>query len=244
VATYILVHGAWHGAWCWRKLVPLLEREGHTAIAPDLPGHGQDRTPIAEVSFRAYTDRICEIIDSRTEPVILVGHSMAGAIISQAAEYRAERVKALVYLCAYLLRDGESLTQAAKRDSGSKAPPNLVFSADRTAMTFREDAIHDILYTGCSAEDAAWAKSQLVPQATRLWAAPLQLTEARFGQVPRVYIECLRDQAISLSLQRQMCAALPCREVLSLDTGHSPFLSAPEELAGLLVRVQSDKLFR
>ncbi len=103
MSTFVLVHGSWHGAWCWNKLTPLLEREGHAVIAPDLPGHGEDWTPIPEISLQSYVDRVGEALDSAPEPAILVGHSMAGTVISQLAEQRPDQVAGLVYLCAFLL---------------------------------------------------------------------------------------------------------------------------------------------
>jgi pimeloyl-ACP methyl ester carboxylesterase len=237
MSTFVLVHGAWHGAWCWRKVVSLLARDGHTVVAPDLPGHGEDRTPPSDVSFASYTRRICEAIDAAEEPVILVGHSMAGAVISQAAENRPEKVVLLVYVCAYLVRDGESLRDVARRGVANKVTPNLVFSSDRSAMAVREDAIGDALYGDCSADEIAWAKSRLVPEATAVWRTPVRLTAARFGGVPRAYIQCLRDQAIPISAQQQMCAEASDIEVLSIDTDHSPFLSAPERLVQALLQV-------
>ena len=76
MSTYVLIHGAWHGGWCWKKVVPLIEKEGHTVVAPDLPGHGEDKRPIAEITLQAYADRVCQILDEQSEPVILAGHSM------------------------------------------------------------------------------------------------------------------------------------------------------------------------
>jgi pimeloyl-ACP methyl ester carboxylesterase len=235
MSVFILVHGAWHGGWCWRKLVPLLERAGHVVFAPDLPGHGDDRTPPSGVSFASYTERVCEVIDRASEPVILVGHSMAGAVISQAAENRPAKVRVLIYVCAYLLRDGESLRDAARPDQVNKVTPNLVFSPDRSVMTVRENAVAEAFYGDCPVEDIAWAKPRLVPEATNVWRTPVRLTEGRFGRIPRVYIECLRDQAIPLALQRQMCAEATRIDVLSIDTDHSPFFSAPARLATLLL---------
>lgn len=87
MSTYVLVHGAWHGAWCWKYVIPILENEGHNVIALDLPGHGEDKTPIPEITFDAYAKRVCKILDEQSEPVVLVGHSMGGAVISQVAEY-------------------------------------------------------------------------------------------------------------------------------------------------------------
>src|SRR5262245_17861037 len=100
MSTFVLVHGAWHGAWCWYKVVPQLTQAGHTAIAPDLPGLGRDRTPLAEISLDRWTEAICEIVDAATEPVVLVGHSRGGIVISEVAERRPARVATLVYLTA------------------------------------------------------------------------------------------------------------------------------------------------
>ena len=237
MSVFILVHGAWHGGWCWRKVARLLENAGHVVLAPDLPGHGDDRTPLSRVSFASYTERVCEAIDGASEPVILVGHSMAGAVISQAAENRPAKVRMLVYVCAYLLRDGERLRDAARPGEVNRVTPNLVFSPDRTVMTVREDAIAGAFYGDCCADDIAWAKPRLVPEATNVWRTPVRLTEGRFGRIPRVYIECLRDQAIPLGLQRRMCSEAPPIDVLSIDTDHSPFFSAPARLASLLLTI-------
>src|SRR5512135_2022364 len=96
LSTIILVHGAWHGAWCWYKILPLLEKAGHKAIAVDLPGFGRDRTPLCEVSLQSYVDRVCAAIDEQRGRVILVAHSRGGIVISQTAEQRPERVESLV----------------------------------------------------------------------------------------------------------------------------------------------------
>ena len=110
MSTYLLSHGAWQGAWCWRKVIPLLEANGHTVLAPDLPGHGDDTTPPATVTLKSYADHICQIAGAQSEPVILVGHSMGGVAITQAAEDCSKQIGALVYMCAYLPRNGDSLT--------------------------------------------------------------------------------------------------------------------------------------
>ncbi len=107
MSTFVLVHGGWSGGWTWEKVVPLLEEAGHQVEAPDLPGHGDDRTPIPQVSLQGYADRICRVLDAQPEPVVLVGHSSGGLVISQAAEQRPDKVKMLVYLAAFLLRDCE-----------------------------------------------------------------------------------------------------------------------------------------
>ena len=235
MSTYVLVHGAWHGAWCWEKIVPLLERAGHRVLTLDLPGHGQDRTPTREVTLQAYTERVCRALDAAAEPVILVGHSMGGIVITEAAERRPEKVKTLVYVSAFLLRDGESLAQIASGDPEALVMPNLVVSEDQASATLRPEAIRDAFYGSCSPEDAARGQSLLVPQPLAPFQTPVHTTPARGGRVPRVYVECLRDRAITPPAQRKMHAALPCRKVITMDTDHSPFYSAPQELAGHLL---------
>lgn len=234
MATYVLIHGAWHGAWCWQKVVRLLEQEGHKAVAPDLPGHGDDKAPIPRISLQAYADRVCAILDSQSEPVVLVGHSMGGIVISQAAEYRPEKIRTLVYLAAFLLRNGETLLQVAQEDREALVLPNLILAEDQSYATVREDALKEVFYADCSDEDVARAKSHLVPQATAPFVTPVRTTAENFGLVPRVYIECLGDKAISPAAQKKMYSALPCQKVISMDTSHSPFFSAPKELVAHL----------
>jgi pimeloyl-ACP methyl ester carboxylesterase len=239
VSAYLLIHGAWHGGWCWHKVVARLRKAGHCALAPDLPSLGRDRTPLAEVSLQTWTESVCRALDAAVEPVILVGHSRAGAVISQAAEERPEKIRVLVYLAAYLLRDGESVSHKAKEDAQSAVGPNMQISQDRRSWTLREAAVRDALYGECSDEDVVLAQSLLAPEAVGPLRTPIRLSEERFGRVPRVYIECLRDRAVSLSEQRKMVVAMPCRQVIALDTDHSPFFSAPDELTGHLLSLQS-----
>ena len=131
MSTFVLIHGAWHGGWCWDKLTPLLEQAGHRVIAPDLPGLGKDKTPLAEVTLQTWVDYVGQILEGQPEPVILVGHSRGGIIISQVAESHPDKIKTLVYLAAFLLRDGESLFQVAQSESASLVSPNLIVPPSR-----------------------------------------------------------------------------------------------------------------
>lgn len=230
MSSYVLVHGAWHGGWCWDKVVPLLEKKGHKVEAPDLPGHGKDRTPISEISLQAYADHICGILDAQPEPVILVGHSMGGAVIAQAGEYRPRKIKFLIYVTAYLLQDGEFMMQVFVQDTESSLGLAIIVAENQTYMTLRDDTVKEVFYGDCSDLDVARAKSLFVPQALAPFATPVITTEENFGRLPRVYIECLRDRVVSPSVQKKMYTALPCKKVISMDTSHSPFLSAPEDL--------------
>jgi pimeloyl-ACP methyl ester carboxylesterase len=236
MSTYVLIHGAQHGGWCWRKVVPLLEAEGHTVVAPDLPGHGDDRTPPARVTLASYAERICAVAGAQKEPVILVGHSLGGMAITSAAEDCPEQIHSLVYLCAFLPRNGESASILARQDPQSKLNPNFVRVADG-AVAVRNEVIHEALYANCSAEDEAFAMSRLTPQATAPLKAPVMTSAERWGSIPRYYIECTGDRAITLELQRKMQENSPCRQVFSIGTDHSPFLSTPAALVEIVTRI-------
>lgn len=236
MSVFILVHGAWHGAWCWRKLVPLLEREGHRVIAPDLPGLGEDRTPLSLVTLETWTRHICRILDEQDLPSVLVGHSRGGIVISQAAEYRPRRVKALVYLSAFLLQDGQRLMDI--ETTGSLLLPLIVPGGDGISVTLKEEGIREALYADCAEEDVARAKRLIRDEPSALLETPLALTEECYGSVPRVYIECLKDRAIPLAAQRRMQGLVPCRTVITMNTGHSPFFSAAGELAAHLMSLE------
>jgi pimeloyl-ACP methyl ester carboxylesterase len=165
---------------------------------------------------------------------VLVGHSRGGIVISEVAEHRPERIQALVYLTAFLLRDGECLFDLAGSDPQSLVPPNMVMSLDRSSSTVRDGALRDLFYGECSDDDLALARLCLKPEPTLPLATPIHVTAERYGSVPRVYIECERDRAMTPAMQRSMQAASPCDQVLSLDTDHSPFFSRPDELAQML----------
>jgi len=116
--TFILIHGSWHSAWNWHKVLPLLEKAGHKAIAIDLPGMGLDKTPIEEVKMKTTVEKICQLIDSIEGKVILVGHSKNGIMISQAAEYRSPKIEKLVYLAAYLIPNRKTQRKYSLMDTG------------------------------------------------------------------------------------------------------------------------------
>src|SRR5689334_6899345 len=106
MGIYVLVHGGWHGAWCWNRIVPLLEKKVHRVVAGDLPAHGRDKAAAAAVTMKDYVDALVAQLDSLPEPVCLVGHSSGGAIITQVAEYRPAKIQNLVYLAAFLPKNG------------------------------------------------------------------------------------------------------------------------------------------
>jgi pimeloyl-ACP methyl ester carboxylesterase len=235
MSTYVLVHGSWHGHWCWEKVVPLLERAGHIVRAPDLPAHGDDKTAIAEVTPESYVGTVGKILESLGQPAILVGHSMGGMVISQVAEQQPENVHALAYVAGFLLRDGQSVLDAAQTDSESLLMPSLEWAPDGLSAVVPPIAARKVFYGSCPDADAAAATARLCAEPAVPVMTPIRVTETRFGRLPRVYVECSEDRAVSPSLQRAMYAATPCARVVSLATDHSPFYSKPDELAAILL---------
>lgn len=237
MATFVLVHGPWHGGWCWELVAPLLRAAGHRVETPDLPGHGDDRTPAAEISLRLYTEAVLGVIAGLAEPVVLVGHSKAGAVVSEVAEHWPDRVAVLVYLAAFLLRAGESVRDVGLTDRESRLLANLVPYPTQSVMTVRPESLREVFYQDCPDPTVAAAISRICPEPIAPAATPVAVTPERFGRVRRVYIETNRDQAVGATLQRRMYGNLPCERVLSLDTGHAPFFAAPAQLASHLLAV-------
>jgi pimeloyl-ACP methyl ester carboxylesterase len=235
MATCMLVHGGWAGGWVWERVLPSLEADGHRVVAPDLPGHGEDPTPAAQITLDTYVVRVAEILDALPEPVVLVGHSSGGVIVTQAAEVMPERIRRLVYVSAYLPNDGESLLDLGQTDADQLILPNLEFAPDGVTATVKADAVRDALFADCTDEDYERYLARVKPEPLAVAGTPVKVTPERFGRVPRAYIECLRDRGISIGLQRRMHAALPCADVVSMETGHMPMYAAPETLAAHLV---------
>jgi len=236
MSTFILVHGAWSGAWCWKKVIPLLDSAGHTVIAPDLPGHGDNRTS-SKISLRLYVDYLCELVRDCDEQVILAGHSMGGMIISQAAEYLPERISCLVYIAAFLPGDGESIRDIEMKFSGSLVAPNLVYSANRRFVTLPDEIIRDAFYGDCSEADFRFAASLLQQQPVLPFITRTRLTDHHYGKTRKIYLECLQDRAIPVEGQRLMHGRTACDQIYTLDAAHSPFLSVPGKLANILLRL-------
>jgi pimeloyl-ACP methyl ester carboxylesterase len=234
MSTYVLIHGSWHGAWCWYKIIPLLQQAGHQVIVLDLPSHGRDWTAPREVSLQRYVESVCKVLDAQAEPVILVGHSRGGIVISQTAEHRSDKIRTLVYLAAFLIRNGETLMTTALSDPDSLIISNTVVNQEQGSTMLKAEAFRDALYGDCPQEDIVLATALLTPEPIAPSATPLSLSEEHFGRIPRVYIETRQDKGVTPTLQKKMYTVTPCQQIISMDTSHSPFLSQPEQLASHL----------
>ena len=232
MSTFVLVHGAYHGAWCWYKLETVLESRGHDVVTFDLPGHGVDTTPVGQITFDDYVQAVCSAIDESDEPIVLVGHSMSGMVITQAAERCPESIGTLVYLTAYLPADGESMLD--QRVEGSFVSQQFVAHEELGVGAIKPDALEELFYADCSPTDVTLARSLVRAEPLDPLRAAIDITPERFGSIPRVYIRCEEDRAITAEQQRRMIDERGCDRELMIDASHSPFLSMPTATADVL----------
>lgn len=243
---FILIHGGFHGAWCWDRLVPELANLGHEAVALDLPGHGE-RAAERPANFKG---RIQPILDALKDGDVLVGHSGGGYDISIAADYAPGKVAHMIYLAAGLPIEGKSVVEAtggAVEEDGGGHQRTTKLMNDATGMlryirplpdgtmewTSREGA-REFFCHDCDDATAAWAFSKLSPGISPFPEEKLHLPAFWEAQLPRSYILCKQDRSKPLAMSREIIRRLGV-EHLTIDASHSPFLSKPAELAGLFV---------
>ncbi|MBR9652569.1 alpha/beta fold hydrolase [Thalassovita aquimarina] len=233
MAQFLLVHGAGHGAWCWRDVIPALQRLGHQAKAIDLPGHGEDKTPYQDVTLDLYADAVLDALD---HPMIVVGHSMGGYPITLAAERNPLNFQRLVYLCAYVPQPGLSLAQMRMEAPYQPLLPAIRMTEDRTGWTADPDMIGDVFYHDCPEGTVDYARDRLCIQATQPTSVPVETGE-NYASVPRSYIRCADDRAIPPEYQVTMTEDWPKDSVFTMQCAHSPFFADPDGLAKILDKI-------
>jgi pimeloyl-ACP methyl ester carboxylesterase len=229
MSTFVLVHGAWHGSWCWTALIRELEDSGHRAVASDLP------CDVTDAGWDDYANVVLESGFDGEPDVVLVGHSLGGGVVPIVAT-RA-RVARMVLLCSYPPEPGRSLNEVVGEE------PDLT---DGRASVFRDscdeqgryvwpdfESARRAMYSDCSLGEARWAFGLLRPQATTPFTEPWPL--AQWPEVPMSVVVCSEDQMGSASCLTRMARRRFGVEAVRLPGGHSPFLSRPAELARTLV---------
>ena len=241
-ATVVLVHGAWHGAWCFERVLPLLEAAGIDAVAVDLPGHGDDPGPLGDLHTDAA--RVRETLDGIDGDCVLLGHSYGGAVITEAGVHPS--VRHLVYLCAFVIDAEESCMSTAIDLS---AELDISFEGDGPSLADRDRRAtgrHDrpsaprsparASTTTATARPRQAAITRLGPQpAATLGDTP---TAVAWRERPSTYVVCTDDRAVPPALQRAMAAR--CTSSVDWPTSHSPFLSAPDRVADLVTALARD----
>lgn len=225
----ILVHGAWHGGWCWAALQSELDRRGVPSLAPDLPGHGASGEPLGDLYGDA--DAIAALALRLNRPVVLVGHSYGGVVITQAAAQVAQATE-LVFVAAFVPDEGDSLMGLL----GSFEPRRVALglatrpgSSDTTTSIDPAGAAA-AFYHLASPEVAAAAVARLGEQSVASFVQPV--TAAPWHTLPSTYVLCRHDEAIHPDHQAIMAAR--CAVTVTLDADHSPFLTHVAEVADII----------
>jgi len=229
--TYVLVHGAWHGAWSYSKTKKTLELTGDKVICFDLPGHGEDKTEIKDVTLAAYVQKVKTELKKLNTPVVLVGHSLAGFIISQVAEEMPEKIEKLVFIATMIPYEQKTVYDIISADRESELLQNLIFAEDKSWATVNEETLKNVVYNGASKEQIMEAAPHLVHQATQPFFATVNTSTNAFGKLKKTYIVCEKDKILSPKAQRALIEKIGISKSISLNTGHIPHIENPEQLA-------------
>lgn len=231
----VLVHGAWHGAWCWRRVLPRLRAAGCEAHAVTLTGLGERAHLLSPaVDLNVHIQDVVGLIEAEElQQVVLVGHSYAGMVITGVANrLQAQQpglLKRLVYLDAALPYPGDSWSSHHSdetrdaRIAASKASGGLTLPPPDSALFGLEGA------------DRAWVNRRQTPQPFRLYQQPLDFDATRVAQIPRTFVDCTQPALATIAPSRQRVRSEPGWQVLELATGHDPMVSEPALLAEVLV---------
>jgi pimeloyl-ACP methyl ester carboxylesterase len=238
MANYILVHGGWHGAWCWYKVVPLLQAAGHHVYAPTLTGLGEQAALLTpEVGLDTHIQDVVNLIETQDlQQVILVGHSYSGMVITGVADSVPGRIAQLVYLDAVVPHDGQSMV-----DIGPFLGTILRREANKNGDGWRVNPPGERrgrLYDVTEEPDLSLVRSKVTPQPLKTFTQPLHLTHPdAVAAIPHTYIECTRRGAI-VWLMRRLMQGLPSGpgwNRRTLASGHDAMIIAPQALADLLL---------
>ncbi len=241
MARFVLVHGAMGNALTWpTAFVQGLESKGHTVEVFDLPAQGKDSTPKEAVTMQAYADRAVEQLRSRPEPAVLVGHSMGGVVVTQAADdfvAAGGELAQVIYLTAFLPRNGQSLLDLAgsPEGEGDQVQANMVVAGAPPIGTFPPEAAPIALFNATSPEMMATVPPESIESQPIIpFTNPVSITDDR--PITRRYIFALQDRAIPVALQRKMARATAVAETVEIDSDHMVFFSKQAELVDVLDR--------
>jgi len=233
----VLVHGAWQGDYVWDQIKANLVAEGYRVSVVKLPGHGSDNTPAYQVTFQAYVNEVKNAINEYNEPVMLVGHSLGGAIVTQTAAEMPQKINKLVYVAGYIPESGKSVLDYSMMDTASSLLPFIRLSDDQTQAAIAEPEIN---LAKIFSQDATETKNKFLlnqykAEPTIPMGTPLHYELSSYNSISnKYYIYTLADNAITCDFQQKMVAAAGISNTFIMNTGHSPFVSQPAELTNIL----------
>lgn len=233
--NFLLIHGSWHGAWCWFKIWPRLEAAGHRVMVPDLPGRGRSPAFAPFVSLERMM-RSLEAVLPHDEKTTVVVHSRYGIVASMLAERAPERVERTIYLASFMLPDGKRVLDYVP--DRAAAITGHVEVNRRSMWDWLDPKVYrEVLYADCTDDDITLARALLVREPVRPALTKLKLSAGRYGRVPRAYIRLTEDQAVSLSLQDRLLGETKVERVESLHASHSAYFSKPDELTAMILKL-------
>lgn len=233
----ILVHGAYHGAWCWGPVLDRLKDADIEADASDLPGHGVAPGWIGDQTMANYIDAVLQKVSDADGLVTLVGHSMSGAVVAACAEAIPDKIRRAVFLAAYVPANNETVGDLVKLDAGSHVRAERIDVAGEDAISLKTGTLADAFYSGATPRQLSWAEDRIQLQNIEPFTHKFTLSEARFGGVSKTAIICTEDRAISPDHQKWMATRAACDPIIELEADHSPFVTNPDALSEILIRL-------
>jgi pimeloyl-ACP methyl ester carboxylesterase len=236
MTQFVLVHGAWHGGWCWARVLPLLRADAHVAHAVTLTGVGE-RAHLISPGIRLAThlhDVLNLIASEELDDIVLVGHSYGGVVITGVASVlqreRPGLLRHLVYVDAVVPRPGESW-------SSTHAPEVVALrvAAAESSSGGLSLAPPDAEVFGLRGADRDWVNRRQTPQPFAVYRDPLDFDPGRVGTLPRTYIDCTSPPVANIAASRERARSEPGWRVVELATGHDPMVSAPNDVARILI---------
>jgi pimeloyl-ACP methyl ester carboxylesterase len=232
-STYVLVHGAWHGGWCWSGVARILRQRGHTVFTPTQTGLGERSHLLSKaITLDVFVDDIANVLTwEELEDVILVGHSFGGSVISGVADRMRERIRSLVYLDALMLENGQSPFSVLPRDVVEARTKAAQDTSGGVSLPAPKAAAFGVV----DPRQAAWVDSRLTPHPFNTYTTPLKLSHPVGNSLPVTYIACVEPVYGPLRASRDRVKAAGWKTI-EIKCGHDAMVIAPEMVANLLER--------
>ena len=222
---FILIHGAWHGGWCWDGVIEKLKKAGHTAEAPTLPGH-HPQDDRSNIRLNDYVDKIVNLLKQQTDSVVLVGHSSAGFLLQEAAQKAPDKISHLIFLNAFILPNGKSQFDLVPPEvsegmtAAAKASPDNCVPVD-------EDFVRNMLMAGEPTEKQDALVSRLVPQPLAIFTTPVDTHNFEKLTIPKSVVFCKADASLPPGAYLNMAQVLGEHKLIEVEGGHEALFTNP-----------------
>jgi pimeloyl-ACP methyl ester carboxylesterase len=232
MATFVLVHGAWHGGWCWARVRDRLTAAGHRVLTPTLTGLGERKHLMSrEINLETHIADVVNLLEAEElGDVVLVGHSYAGAVTPGVVDRAPERMRQLILLDALMLEFGEAAIDLTPPDVAATRRAQV----EREGQGYMMPAPSAAVFGVSAPEDIAWVARRLTPHPFATYTQKLERRGAGLGNLPRAYIDCIAPPLVTITGSRARVRTKKEWQVRELATGHDAMVTAPRELAEML----------